>query len=55
MKVIVVLLIPIGGSRHFSYTVVISTQEVHPAYKRRKLQSLGAIIVIGLDKTSEII
>jgi hypothetical protein len=30
-------------------------QEVHPACKRRKLQSLRAVIVIGLGKTSKII
>jgi hypothetical protein len=49
------LLIPISGSRYFSYTVVINIQEVHPACKRRKLQSLGAVVVIGLGKTSRII
>jgi hypothetical protein len=30
-------------------------KEVHPACKRRKLQSLGAVIVIKLGKTSKII
>jgi hypothetical protein len=48
-------LIPIGGSRYFSYTVVINIQEVHPACKRRKLLSLRAIVVNGLGKTSKII
>jgi hypothetical protein len=33
-KEIVELLIPIGGSRYFSYTIVINIQEVHPACKR---------------------
>jgi hypothetical protein len=28
---------------------------VHPACKRRKLQSLGVVVVIGLGKTSKII
>jgi hypothetical protein len=55
MKGIVELLILIGGSRYFSYTVVINIQEVHPTCKRRKLQSLGVVVVIGLGKTSRII
>jgi hypothetical protein len=49
------LLKPISGSRYFSYTIVINIQEVYPVCKRRKLQSLGAVVVIGLDKTSKII
>jgi hypothetical protein len=55
MKGIVELLILIGGSRYFSYIVVINTQEVHPECKRRKLQSIGVVVVIGLSKTSRII
>jgi hypothetical protein len=55
MKGIVELLILIGSSRYFSYMAVINIQEVHPACKRRKLQNLGAVIVIGLGKTSRII
>jgi hypothetical protein len=57
--------IPIGGSIYFSYTAVINIQEgasiythlhqVHPACKRKKLQSLGAVIVIEPGKTSKII
>jgi hypothetical protein len=53
MKKIVELLIPISGLRYFSYTVVINIQEVHPPCKRKKLQSLQIVIVIG--KTSRII
>jgi hypothetical protein len=44
-----------SGTKYFSYTVVVNIQEVHPSCKRRKLQSLGAVIVGGLGKTSEII
>jgi hypothetical protein len=55
MKGIVELLILIGGSRYFLYIVVINIQEVHPACKRRKLQGRGAVVVIGLGKTSRII
>jgi hypothetical protein len=55
MKGIVELLIPISGSRYFLYTVVINIQEAHPVCKRRKLQILGAVVVMGLNKTSRII
>jgi hypothetical protein len=55
MKGIVELLILISSSRYFSYMVVINIPEVHPACKRRKLQSLGVVVVIELGKTSRII
>jgi hypothetical protein len=56
----------IGGSICFSYIAVINIQEVrasiyiylhqvHRACKRKRLQSLGAVVVIGLGKTSKII
>jgi hypothetical protein len=58
--------ISIGGSIYFSYTAVINIQEVgasiyiylhqvHPACKRKRLQSLGVVIVIGFDNTSKVI
>jgi hypothetical protein len=36
-------------------TLTEDNKKVHPACKRKKLQSLGAVAVIGLDKTSKII
>jgi hypothetical protein len=60
--------ISIGGSIYFSYTAVINIREVRGIYlyssasssssvqkKEKKLQSLGAVVVVGLGKTSKII
>jgi hypothetical protein len=58
--------IPIGSSIYFSFTVVINIQEVRGIHlylsasssssmRKKRLQSLRAVVVIGLSNTSKVI